>query len=338
MSAVRPHERGNGASSRPFVRLKGDFPCASGSLRPALPRWRSPPRRSPTPGRRPGRQGQGRQGRARRRSRRQGQGIAPRRRARAQPGRSRLQRWRQPGPLCPGRAARGDRPGDRAAIAAAAGEAGHARDQRPWPRPRRRPPRSGRAIDDASRARGARRGRGDRQRPRLRRDDPRPRFATATASSASAISIAARCASATSTATIGSPAGSAGRDGCPPGLAKKPVAACPRARRRNIVGQPLIAAARLGGLDPLPRSLRSLYHDDDDYYYRYGDGYLYRVDRDDDLIASLLPLFGAALIGQPLSASYVNSYRAVLLSTRSTRTRRTIVTATATAMCTRPTA
>ena len=31
---------------------------------------------------------------------------------------------------------------------------------------------------------------------------------------------------------------------------------------------------------------------------------MYRVDRDDDLISAMIPLFGAALIGQPLQPNY----------------------------------
>jgi hypothetical protein len=99
-----------------------------------------------------------------------------------------------------------------------------------------------------------------------------------------------------------------GVGGCPPGLAKKPVACVPPGQAARFVGQPLVAATRFAALEPLPRSFRSLYWDDDDYYYRYGGGYLYRVDRDDALIASMIPLFGAALIGQPLSANYINPY------------------------------
>jgi len=99
-----------------------------------------------------------------------------------------------------------------------------------------------------------------------------------------------------------------GAGGCPPGLAKKSVACMPPGQARKLIGQPLSTAARLAALDPLPSPFRSLYWDDDDYYYRYGGGYLYRVDRDDDLIDGLLPLFGAALLGQQLNPYYVNSY------------------------------
>ena len=98
-------------------------------------------------------------------------------------------------------------------------------------------------------------------------------------------------------------------DGCPPGLAKKGNGCLPPGQARKLIGQPLAAAAAFGTFDPLPLSMRNLYWDDDDYYYRYGGNYLYRVDRDDDLIDSLIPLFGASLIGQPFQPDYYrNSY------------------------------
>lgn len=97
-------------------------------------------------------------------------------------------------------------------------------------------------------------------------------------------------------------------NGCPPGLAKKPVACMPPGQAAKFIGRPLVSASRLAALDPLPLSMRGLFWDDDDYYYRYGGNYLYRVDRDDDLIASMIPLFGAALLGQPLQPNYLNNY------------------------------
>ena len=99
-----------------------------------------------------------------------------------------------------------------------------------------------------------------------------------------------------------------GAGGCPPGLDRKNNGCLPPGQAARFIGQPLIAATRFAALDPLPRSFRNLYWDDDDYYYRYGGGYLYRVDRDDDLIDGLIPLFGAALLGQPLQPYYVNNY------------------------------
>jgi len=97
-----------------------------------------------------------------------------------------------------------------------------------------------------------------------------------------------------------------GAGGCPPGLASK--GCIPPGQAAKFVGQPLVAATRFGVVEPLPRSFSNLYWDNDDYYYRYGGGYVYRVDRDDALIAAMIPLFGAALIGQPLQPAYVNSY------------------------------
>ena len=99
-----------------------------------------------------------------------------------------------------------------------------------------------------------------------------------------------------------------GVGGCPPGLAKKAVACMPPGQAAKLVGQPLAVATRYGALSPLPLSMRSLYYDNDDYYYRWGGGYLYQVDRSDAIIASMIPLFGAALVGQPLAASYINPY------------------------------
>jgi hypothetical protein len=62
-----------------------------------------------------------------------------------------------------------------------------------------------------------------------------------------------------------------------------------------------------------PAGLRDIYYDTDDYYYRWGDGYAYRVDRGDNLIAALLPLIGAGLgVGMPFPyqgpSYYVPSY------------------------------
>jgi hypothetical protein len=99
-----------------------------------------------------------------------------------------------------------------------------------------------------------------------------------------------------------------GVGGCPPGLAKKGNGCMPPGQAAKYIGQPLLAATRFGALEPLPRSFDSLFYDNDDYYYRYGGGYLYRVDRNRDLIDGLIPLFGAALIGQPLGANYINPY------------------------------
>ena len=100
-----------------------------------------------------------------------------------------------------------------------------------------------------------------------------------------------------------------GAGGCPPGLAKKNNGCMPPGQAKKLIGQPLSSAMRLAALDPLPSPFRSLFLDDDDYYYRWGGGYMYRVDRDNDFISSMIPLFGAALLGQPLQPAYLNPYQ-----------------------------
>ncbi|HEU5286158.1 MAG TPA: hypothetical protein VFU20_06575, partial [Sphingomicrobium sp.] len=92
--------------------------------------------------------------------------------------------------------------------------------------------------------------------------------------------------------------------GCPPGLMDK--GCMPPGQAKKLVGGLLPAAYR----DRLlPLGLRDLFRDDDDVFYRYGDGYLYRVDRDTNLVASLLPLLGAGLMpGQMFPSAFGSHY------------------------------
>jgi hypothetical protein len=97
-------------------------------------------------------------------------------------------------------------------------------------------------------------------------------------------------------------------DGCPPGLARQNELCMPPGQyTKRMMGQVLPAAYRDKAL---PLSLRSIYRDTDDYYWRYGDnGYLYRVDRDRNLIDALLPLIGAGYgVGQAFPTTYMNNY------------------------------
>jgi hypothetical protein len=95
-------------------------------------------------------------------------------------------------------------------------------------------------------------------------------------------------------------------NGCPPGLAKKSPACVPPGQARNNMAFVGAALPSIYSSNMLPMGLRDLYRDNDDYYYRYGDGYVYRVDRDDNLVNSLLPLIGAGYgIGQPFP--YMNN-------------------------------
>ena len=95
--------------------------------------------------------------------------------------------------------------------------------------------------------------------------------------------------------------------GCPPGLASKNELCMPPGQyKKRAIGQ-LLPAQYSDRLIPL--GLRDYYQDDDDYYYRLGNGYVYRVDRDTNLVASLLPLLGAGLgLGQMFPTQYMNSY------------------------------
>ena len=95
-------------------------------------------------------------------------------------------------------------------------------------------------------------------------------------------------------------------DGCPPGLAKQNELCMPPGQYKKLVGQRL--PSRYSDR-AMPLGLRDYYRDTDDYYYRYGDGYAYRVDRDDQLIRSVLPLLGAGLgLGMQFPYSSPNYY------------------------------
>jgi hypothetical protein len=77
----------------------------------------------------------------------------------------------------------------------------------------------------------------------------------------------------------------------------------------TFVGVPLATAASYAAFNPLPQQVQYLYPDTSDYYYRYGDGYLYQVDRGSNLIGALLPLLaGGYMPGQYLPQSYMSSY------------------------------
>ncbi len=96
-----------------------------------------------------------------------------------------------------------------------------------------------------------------------------------------------------------------GIGGCPPGLAKKPIACMPPGQAKKLVGQRLNAVRERVAFRELPLRLQSIYAPTPDYYYRYGDGYLYRVNRSNDVISSLLPLFGLGYTtGQVFPSSY----------------------------------
>jgi hypothetical protein len=85
-----------------------------------------------------------------------------------------------------------------------------------------------------------------------------------------------------------------------------PVKIRPMAQVVQYVGAPI---ATVAGIAAVPTTIQYLYPDTPDYYYRYGDGYLYQVDRGDNLIAALIPLLaGGYLPGQYLPNYYMSSY------------------------------
>jgi hypothetical protein len=87
------------------------------------------------------------------------------------------------------------------------------------------------------------------------------------------------------------------------------VSVLPVTQVEQFVGQPLSVVSPYSALSPLPVQLQYLYPATPDYYYEYGDGYLYQVDRTDNLIASLIPLLaGGYLPGQYLPNYYMSSY------------------------------
>jgi hypothetical protein len=77
----------------------------------------------------------------------------------------------------------------------------------------------------------------------------------------------------------------------------------------QYVGQPVSALSNVVTLAALPSTVSYLYPDTPNYYYQYGDGYLYQVDRGSNLLAALIPLLaGGFLPGTYLPSSYMNSY------------------------------
>lgn len=80
-------------------------------------------------------------------------------------------------------------------------------------------------------------------------------------------------------------------DGCPPGLEKKDNGCLPPGHAKELVGARLpdnLAKAMV------PFAYRNWYQDNDDYIFRAGDGFIYRVDRDKGLVDGLIPLMGGS--------------------------------------------
>jgi hypothetical protein len=77
----------------------------------------------------------------------------------------------------------------------------------------------------------------------------------------------------------------------------------------RFIGAPVSRVGNFVTLAALPVSMQYLYPNTPNYYYQYGNGYLYQVDRSTSLIDALIPLLaGGFMPGQYLPASYMNSY------------------------------
>jgi hypothetical protein len=77
----------------------------------------------------------------------------------------------------------------------------------------------------------------------------------------------------------------------------------------TYVGQPVAALGGAFALSAMPQAASYLYPDTSNYYYQYGDGYAYQIDRGSSLISALIPLLaGGYMPGQYLPSSYMNSY------------------------------
>jgi len=77
----------------------------------------------------------------------------------------------------------------------------------------------------------------------------------------------------------------------------------------RFVGEPVRDVNNFVTLSALPQSVSYLYPDTPNYYYQYGGGYLYQVDRGSSLINALIPLLaGGYLPGTYLPQPYMNSY------------------------------
>jgi len=94
-------------------------------------------------------------------------------------------------------------------------------------------------------------------------------------------------------------------DGCPPGLAMKNNGCLPPGQAKKLFGRSIRDAERFTTFSDVPLGFRAFYQDTPDYYYRYGDGYMYRVDRSNDLISALLPLIGGGYVpGMAFPSAY----------------------------------
>jgi hypothetical protein len=98
-------------------------------------------------------------------------------------------------------------------------------------------------------------------------------------------------------------------NGCPPGLAAKNNDCLPPGQAKKRVGAVLPAALGTALLPPL---VRNYYPDSEEYLYRTSDGYVYRIDRDRNLVDAFWPLAdqwdGNYYVGAAYPQDYLGYY------------------------------
>ncbi len=87
------------------------------------------------------------------------------------------------------------------------------------------------------------------------------------------------------------------------------VRVIPVGEATRFIGAPISTLGSVVTLAALPASVGYLYPTTPNYYYQYGGGYLYQVDRSTSLIDALIPLLaGGYLPGTYLPQAYMSSY------------------------------
>jgi hypothetical protein len=92
---------------------------------------------------------------------------------------------------------------------------------------------------------------------------------------------------------------------CPPGLAKKFNGCLPPGQAKKMVGA---AVPALFANSLLEGPYRDWYRDDDRYYYRMGDDYIFRVDRGSNLVDGLFPYGFQDYAYYPVGMTYPSDY------------------------------
>jgi hypothetical protein len=94
-------------------------------------------------------------------------------------------------------------------------------------------------------------------------------------------------------------------EGCPPGLQAKNNGCLPPGQAKKLVGAMVPASALASQLDG---PYRDWFRDDDRHMYRMGDGYLYQVDRQSNLVDALIPYGMGDYAYYPVGYTYPQAF------------------------------